>query len=119
MPQETCVMSALKALKTCPIQRNNFLTTLGDLDYEHNNIITFKKDDFKVRLSHQLDFQLSTKYFGNTIFCTILDEGASTSVMSLSCWRAIGSPQVNCPPTTLKAFDVAFFKLKDYFPLSR
>ena len=34
-----------------------------------------------------------------------MDEGASTSVMSLSCLRAIGSPKINCSPTTLKAFD--------------
>ena len=34
-----------------------------------------------------------------------MDEGASTSVMSLSCWRAIGSPEINRSPATLKDFD--------------
>ena len=36
---------------------------------------------------------------------TILDEGASTSVFSMSFWRAIGSPKLNKSQATLKAFD--------------
>ena len=34
-----------------------------------------------------------------------MDKGASTSVMSLSCWRSIGSLEINRSPTTLKDFD--------------
>ena len=30
--------------------------------------------------------------------------------MSLSCWRAIGSPKINHSPTTLKAFDGCGFQ---------
>ena len=75
------------------------------MDPENSNIITFKLDDFKMRRSHQLAFQIAKKIAGKTIRHTILDEGASTLVMSLSCWRAIGSPKINRSPTTLKAFD--------------
>ena len=35
----------------------------------------------------------------------VLDEGASTSVLSLTCWKALGSPELVTSPTTLKAFD--------------
>ena len=35
----------------------------------------------------------------------ILDEGSSASVLSLSCWKALGSPELVTSPTTLKAFD--------------
>ena len=66
------------------------------MDPENSNIITFKLDDFKTRLSHQLAFQIATKIAGKTIRRTVLDEGASTSVMSLSYWRAIGSLEINC-----------------------
>ena len=52
-----------------------------------------------------MNFQLTTKISGKNIRRTILDEGTSTSVMSLSCWRVIGSPKINCSPTTLKTFD--------------
>ena len=75
------------------------------MDPKNSNMITFKLDDFKTRLSHQLDFLLATKIVGKPIHRTVLDEGASTSVMSLSCWRDIGSLEINHFPTTLKAFD--------------
>ena len=46
------------------------------------------------------------KVVGKKFFRTILDEGAnSTSVLSLSCWKAIGSPELVTSPMTLKAFD--------------
>ena len=35
----------------------------------------------------------------------VLDEGASTLVLSLTCWKAHGSPELVTSPTTLKAFD--------------
>ena len=41
---------------------------------ENSNIIAFKLDDFKPRLSHQLAFQLSTKAIGKTIHRIVLDK---------------------------------------------
>ena len=35
----------------------------------------------------------------------VLDEGALTSVLSLTCWRALGSPELVTSPMTLKSFD--------------
>ena len=102
-------MSTLKVLQTCPTQRKNLLSVLGAQDPKHNNIITFKLEDFKSRISHQLAFQLFTKVIGKIIQCTILDEGASTSVMSLSYWRAIVSLEIKCSTMTLKDFDGHIF----------
>lgn len=45
-----------------------------------------------------------------TIHQTIVDQGDSTCIMSLSCWKVISSPQLNKSPTTLKAFDGRGFK---------
>jgi hypothetical protein len=42
---------------------------------------------------------------GKMIYCTIIDEGASTCIMSISCWRAIGSPKLSQSNTMLKAFN--------------
>ena len=109
-------MSDLDVLQTYPNQRKNLLTALGAMDPENSDIITFKLDDFKMRLSHQLAFQISTKITGKTICYTILDEGASTSVMSLSCWRAIGSLEINCSPTTLEDFDGHDFQTYGLLP---
>jgi hypothetical protein len=55
-------------------------------------MIMFNLDYFKPKLSHHLTFQIQTMLGGKNIHCMVLDEGASTCVMSLSCWRAIGSP---------------------------
>ena len=80
------------------------------MDPENSNIITFKMDDFNTRLSHQLAFHIDTKIARKTICRTILDEGSSTSVMSLSCWIAICSPEINHSPTTLKDLDGCIFQ---------
>ena len=95
MAQEPCAMSTLEVLQTRPTQRNNLLSVLRAMDPEHNNIIAFKLDDSKSKLSHQLAFRLSTKFIGKIIHRTVLDEGVSTLVISLSCWRDIGSPEIN------------------------
>ena len=85
LAQAPCAMLALEVLQTCPTQRKNLLTALGAMDPKNSNVVTFKLDDFKTRLSHQLDFQISTKIVGNTIRRTVLDKGASTSIVSLTC----------------------------------
>jgi len=40
-----------------------------------------------------------------TIHRTFIDEGASTCIMSVACWKAIGSPTLSQCPTTVEAFD--------------
>ena len=56
LTQALCTMSALEVLQTFPNQWKHFLTALGAMDPKNSNIITFKLDDFKMRLSHQLSF---------------------------------------------------------------
>jgi hypothetical protein len=41
---------------------------------------------------------------------TVVDEGASTCVMSFSCWKAIGSPPLTESQNTLRAFNGSGFK---------
>jgi hypothetical protein len=41
---------------------------------------------------------------------TVVDEGASTCIMSISCWKAIGSPKLDTSATLLKAFDGHMFQ---------
>ena len=74
------------------------------------NSIMFNLDNFKTRLSHNLAFEIHTTVRGKSIHRTLIDEGASTCVMSLSCWRAISSPEINQSSTTLKDFDGRNFK---------
>lgn len=42
---------------------------------------------------------------GKTIHQIVVDEGASTCVMSISCWKVIGSPPISQSLNTLESFD--------------
>ena len=42
---------------------------------------------------------------GKKVFQMVLDEGSSTSVLYLTCWKDLGSPELVTSPTTLKSFD--------------
>ena len=98
-------MSTLEVLKISPIQCKNMLISLGALDLDNSNLIHFNIENYKSRLPHKVSFQITMKVVGKKVFRTVLDEGASTSVLSLSCWKALSSPKLVTSPTTLKAFD--------------
>ena len=98
-------MPTLEVLQSCPTQCKNLLTALGDLDPDNTNLIHFNVKNYKSRLPHKLTFQIIMKLVGKKVFRTVLDEGASTLVLSLSYWKAIGSPELVTSPTTLKSFD--------------
>ena len=92
--QAPCAISTLEVLQSCPTQRKNLLTALGALDPNNSNLIHFNVENYKSILPHKLDFQIIMKVVGKKVFRTVIDEGASTSVLSLSCWKAIGSPEL-------------------------
>ena len=39
-----------------------------------------------------------------TVKCTVIDKGTAASVMSLSCWKGLGSPELSKYETMLIAF---------------
>ena len=68
-------------------------------------MIHFNVENYKPRLPYKLAFQIIMKVVAKKVFLTVLDEGASTSVLSLTCWKSLGSPELVTSPMTLKAFD--------------
>jgi hypothetical protein len=56
------------------------------------------------------------KNFTWNIFHTVVDEGTSTCVMSLTRWKAIGQPALSPSPTLLTAFDGRSFRPHDIIP---
>jgi hypothetical protein len=46
----------------------------------------------------------------------VIDEGATTCIMSMIFWKALGSPQLTTSETILNAFHVHFFKPRGIFP---
>jgi hypothetical protein len=98
-------VSALEVLQHHPSQRRILLATIGAFDPESSNNLTFNLDDHQPRLSHQLAFQIDVVFHNQQIHRTILDEGASTCVMSLACWKGLKSPALNKSPMMLRTFD--------------
>ena len=68
-------------------------------------MITFDMSNFKKRLPHHMAFHIRSTYRKCNIFRTVVDEGASTCVMSLACWKGIGSPTVFPSATLMTVFD--------------
>ncbi len=78
---------------------------IGAVDPTNSLVLTFDMLNVKKRLPHHMAFQIKSTYRKINIFRIIIDEGASTCVMSMSCWKAIGSPSAVPSPTVLTAFD--------------
>ena len=47
---------------------------------------------------------------------TVIDEGAAASMMSLSCWKGLRSPELSKSATMLTAFDGRSFRLHSILP---
>jgi hypothetical protein len=103
--QTPCAMSALEVLQMCPSQRNALLSVLGALDPSGSKVIKFDVTDVKPRLPYHVAFQIHVGYSKYTIKRIVVDEGAATCVMSLVCWKALGSLTLSQSPTMLTAFD--------------
>jgi hypothetical protein len=105
LEQVPCAMSTLKVIQHCTNQCRTLFSSIGETDPKESNLIMFNLDCFKERVSHHLTFQIQSFISEHTIHHTVLDEGASSCVMSLPCWRALGSLALISSPTNLKVFD--------------
>jgi hypothetical protein len=89
------------------------LTALGSTETCNPGTIMLDTTDLNPHLPYHVEFQIvvahPTKTFTWNIFHTVVDEGASTCVMSLACWKAIGQPTLSPSPTLLTAFDSRSF----------
>jgi hypothetical protein len=120
LSQTPCAMSALEVLQSCPAQRKALLTALGSTETCNPGTIMLDTTDLKPRFPYHVAFQIvvahPTKTFTRNIFRTVVDEGASTCVMSLACWKAIGQPELSPSPTLLTAFDGRSFRPHGIIP---
>jgi hypothetical protein len=110
LAQAPSAMSALEVLQSCPTQRKALLKAIGGIDPTDTNLIIFDLEDHIPRLPPQLAFQIQVVVENKNICRTVIDEGASTCVMSVTCWKAIGSPTLTESHNTLKAFNGTGFK---------
>jgi hypothetical protein len=106
-------MSTLEVLQSFPAQRKALLIALGSTETCNPGSIMLYTTDLKPLMPYHIAFQIvvahPTKTFTRNIFRTVVDEGASTCIMSLACWKAIGQPAFSPSPTLLTAFDGCSF----------
>jgi hypothetical protein len=107
--QTPCAMSSLEVLQTCASHRNSFLSALGALDPCVSKVINFDITDVKPLFPYHMAFQIYVNYSNYTINHIVIDEGATTCVMSLTCWKAIGSSTLSQSLTMLTEFDGHYF----------
>ena len=81
------------------------LFAIGVVDIQDSNLIIFDLENSTPHLPHQMAFQIPALVKNRPCFWTVIDAGASTCIMSIQCWRSLGSPTLNQSPMILKAFD--------------
>lgn len=105
LAQLPSAMSTLEVLQNCPSQRQALFSAIGGVDPRDSNLVSFDHKGYDPQLPAQLAFLIQVKALNKTVHRTIIDEGASTCIMSMNCWKTLGSPTLLRSPTTLKAFD--------------
>ena len=109
-------MSALEVLKSCPSQRKAFFSTLGVNDDDSSSVIKFETVGLQHRLPYYVSLLIHVECLNMTIKCTVIDEGVAVSVMSLSCWKGLGSPKLSKSVTMLTAFNGRSFRPHGILP---
>ena len=86
LAQSPATMSMLEVLQTYPSQRKSFISTLGVVNTTDTELITFDSDNGKPCLPAQVAFQIPVNIWNTTVYRCIIDEGASTCIMSKHVW---------------------------------
>jgi hypothetical protein len=105
LAQSPAAMSVLEVLQTCPTQHKSLLFALGAVDLDDTRLITFYLDSGEPCLPALVAFQILVKIWNITVHRCIIDEGASTCIMSKIVWQKLGSPELISSSITLRAYD--------------
>jgi hypothetical protein len=94
LAQSPIAMSVLEVLQTCPTQRKSLLSALGAVDPIDTHLINFDLYSGEPRLPALVAFKIPVKIWNITVHRYIIDEGASTCIMSNTIWKKLGSPKL-------------------------
>ena len=95
LAQSPFAMSKLEVLQNCPSQKQALLLAIGGIDPTDSNLVAFNHKGYEPQLPAQLAFLIQVKALNKTVHRMIIDEGASTCIMSMSCWKTLGSPPLS------------------------
>ena len=98
--QSLAAISMLELLQSCTSQRKYLLSSVGVVDPYNDRLIVFDVDRSKhPPLPASVAFQIPVKIQNANFYWCIIDEGASTCVMSTSIWKQLRSPDL--APSTI------------------
>ena len=109
-------MSALEVLQRFPSQRKALLSALGVNDDSSSSVIKFETMGLQAHLPYYVSLLIHVECLNMIVKCNMIDEGAAASVMSLSCWKGLGSPEMSKSATMLTAFDGRSFRPHKIIP---
>ena len=92
------------------MQRKALLSTLGVNDDDSSSVIKFEITGHQPCLPYYVSLLVHIECLGMTVICTMIDEGAAASVMSLACWKGLGSSELSKSATMLTTFDGRYFR---------
>ena len=109
-------MSTLEVLQSCPLQRKAFLSALSVNGDDSSSVIKFETAGHQPCLPYYVSLLVHVEFLNMIIKRTVIDEGTAASVMSLSCWKGLGPPELSKSATMLIAFDGRSFRPHDILP---
>jgi hypothetical protein len=80
-------------------------SALGVVNPANTRLITFDLDCGEPHLLALVAFQIPVKIWNITVHRSIIDEGASTCIMSKTIWQKLSSPELIASAITLRAYD--------------
>ena len=78
-------MSALEVLQSCHSQRKALLQAIGAIDSTNWSLLSFDAEHSEPHLPHSIALQISVGCLGKQVHRIVLDEGATTCIMSFTC----------------------------------
>jgi hypothetical protein len=98
-------MYVLEVLQTCPSQRKYLILSLGSVEPTDTQLITFDLYSGETCLPTLVAFQIPVKVRKIIVHRCIIDEGASTCIMSKLVWEKLESPEIVPSAITLRAYN--------------
>ena len=92
------------------------LSALGVNDDNSSFVIKFETPGLQPHLPYYVSLLIHVECLNMTIKCIVIDEGAAASVISLSCWKGLGSPKLSKSTTMLTTFDGISFQSHRILP---
>ena len=85
-------------------------------DDDSSSVIKFETAGLQPRFPYYVSLLIHVECLNMTIKRIVIDQGTTASVMSLSCWKGLGSPKLSKSATMLTTFDGRSFRPHDILP---